>query len=265
MKGSLQKTFAFILLFLIPCFILFNFSFFKSKKDLSCPFSPDFISEESVFSEKPFVFLLYSKEPLKSIEQNILSILDQKYDNYRIVLMETKNIASYVDSIKKIVAKANKSHLLTILSFNEEKPIIECFQQTLNSFNDSEIVVQLSCSDWLANNEVLEKLNQIYSSNKETWLTYSQYIEYPSFQKGLIDPYVKKMLRNRYTKNFPWLSSYLKTYYAGLFKQIQSDSRFNNKKPLVSESLDLYFLPLAEYSRYHTRFIEEVLYVHNTT
>jgi hypothetical protein len=264
MNGPLQKTFAFIILLLIPCFILFNFSFFKSKRDLSCPFSPDFISEESVFSEKPFVFLLYSKEPLTNPEQNISSILEQKYDNYRIVLMETKNIIPHVDNIKTTVAKANKSHLLTILPFDEEKPTIECFQQALNSFKDSEIVVQLSCNDWLASNMVLEKLNQIYSSNPETWLTYSQYLEYPSYQKGLIDPYVKKMLRNRHTKNFPWLSSYLKTYYAGLFKQIKSDSRFGNKKPIVSESLDLYFLPLAEYSRYHTRFIEEVLYVHNT-
>lgn len=263
MNGSLQKTFAFILLLLIPTFILFNFSFFAGKKNLATPFSSDFLSEDAVFDEKAFAFLLYSNEPLKNPGQNISSILEQKYDNYRIVLIETKNILPYVDDIKQAVAKASKSHLLTIFSFDEETPTVTCFQETLKSFNDQEIVIQLDCNDWLANNEVVAKLNRIYTSNKETWLTYSQYLEYPSYQKGIINPYMKKMLRNRNTKNFPWATSHLKTYYAGLFKQIENAPSLNNRS-LTQESLDLYFLPLAEYSRYHTRFIEEVLYVHST-
>ena len=264
MKGSISKTFAFIVLLLIPCFILVNFSFFKSKKDQSNSFSSDFIHEDLAFAEKPFVFLLYSSEELKTCEQNISSILEQKYDNYRIVLMETNNIKCCSSVIKTMIAKENKIHLLTVLSYDDELPTIECFQKTLESIKNDEIVVQLECNDWLANNLVLEKLNQIYSSSEETWLTYSQYLEYPSYQKGSIDPYVKKMLRNRHTRKIPWLSSYLKTYYAGLFKQIKPDTRFNYKKALIPETLDLYFLPLAEYSKHHIRFIDDVLYVHNS-
>ena len=263
MKGSLQKTFAFIILLLIPCFILFNFSFFKSKRDLSTPFSSDFIADDGSFTEKPFVFLLYSSDELKTCEQNISSILEQKYENYRIVFMETGNVKSHTNLIRTMVGKENKTHLLEVLSFSEPKPTIECFQKALDSLKNEEIVVQLECNDWLANDLVLEKLNQIYSNSKETWLTYSQYVEYPSYQKGNARPYMKKMLRNRHNRKIPWISSYLKTYYAGLFKQIQQDTRFNYKKALAPETLDLYFRPLAEYSTHHIRFIDDVLYVHN--
>ncbi|MBM3193269.1 MAG: hypothetical protein FJZ59_03440 [Chlamydiae bacterium] len=263
MKGSIQKTFAFILLLLIPIFIASNFFFFRAKKDLPSSFSSDFMSDDTLFNEKRFAFLLFSNDCLKNPDQNISSILEQTYDNYRIVLMETKNILPYVDSIKQAIAKANKSHLLTIKSFDEEKPTVACFQQILDSFYDFEIVIQLDCNDWLANNEVVAKLNYIYTSNQETWLTYSQYLEYPSYQKGIIDPYMKKMLRNRKTKNFPWASSYLKTYYAGLFKHIKKTAHLKNT-PHEPDRLDLYFLPVAQYSRYHTYFIEEVLYIHNT-
>lgn len=265
MKGSIQKTFAFILLLLIPCFILVNFSFFKSKRDLSTPFSADFIHEESAFVEKPFIFLLYSNDSLKTCEQNISSILEQKYENYRIVLMETGNVQCCSNIIKTMIAKENKGHLLTTLTFEEKIPTIECFQKALDSLKDDEIVVQLECNDWLANNLVLDRLNQIYSKSPDIWLTYSQYLEYPSYQKGAVDPYLKKMIRNRQNRKIPWLSSHLKTYYAGLFKQIKPDSRFNYKKALVPETLDLYFLPLAEYSKHHIRFIDDVLYVHNAT
>ena len=265
MKGSIQKSFAFILLLLIPCFIVINFSIFKSKRDASQLFSSEFIHEDLAFSEKPFVFLLYSGDELKTAEQNILSILDQKYENYRIVLMETGNIQCCSTLIRTLIAKENKIHLLTILSFDDATPTIECFQKSLEFIKDDEIVVQLDCNDWLANNLVLEKLNQIYSNSSDTWLSYSQFLEYPSYQKGTVDPYLKKMLRNRHTNKIPWLSSYLKTYYAGLFKQIKPDSRFNYRKALIPETLDLYFLPLAEYSKNHIKFIEDVLYVHNSS
>jgi hypothetical protein len=265
MKGSYQKILACILLLLIPCFILCNFAFFKSKRDLSCAFCNDFIKEELAFVEKPFVFLLYSSDELTTCEQNISSILEQKYDNYRIVMIETGNIRSSTPLLKTMVAKEGKGHLLTVLPFTEALPTIECFQKALTSIKDSEIVIQLDCNDWLANDLVLEKLNQTYNLSDETWLTYSQYIEYPSYQKGTIDPYLKKMLRNRHTRKIPWITSYLKTYYAGLFKQIKPDPRFNNKKTLSPETLDLYFLPLAEYSKNHIRFIEDVLYIHNAS
>ncbi len=250
----MKRYLSFFLLLLIPAFILF----FKTKQ------SPPFTELTPIESEKSFVFLIYSTETPKTSEQNISSILEQKYENYRIILMETKNLNSSINTIKTMIAKENKSHLLTILSFEDESPTIECFQEVLHILKNDEIVIQLECNDWLAHNQVLTKLNQIYLSNNETWLTYSQFLEYPSYQKGSIDPYMKKMLRTRYNRKIPWLSSPLKIYYASLFKQIKTDPTFNYKKPLLPETLDLYFLPLAEYSKNHIRFIDDVLYVHNT-
>lgn len=223
--------------------------FFFTPKEIPPPLEID-------IKDKSFVFLLYTNETPKTCEQNISSILEQTYENYRIIFLETQNVKPFTNILKTLAAKENKSHLLQVLSFDEQIPSMKCFQKALDSIKNDEIVIQLECNDWLANNLVLTKLNQIYTTSEETWLTYSQYLEYPSYQKGVVDPYLKKLLRNRHTRKIPWLSSPLKTYYAGLFKQINSQST-------NPQTLDLYLLPLAEYSKNHIRFIEDPLYIHN--
>jgi hypothetical protein len=241
-----------------------NFSFFKSKKDLSLDVSTDFLNTDPIFVDKNFVFLIYAASQPLTVEQNIQSILDQKYESYRIVLMETDLIKSETSKIRQMVAKACKGHLLQIVSFEEKLPSIESFWLTLQTIKNDEIVIQIESNDWLLNDLVLSKLNQIYSQSKEIWLTYSEFLEYPSYQKGSIDPYVKKMLRNRKEKKIPWITAPLKIYYAGLFKEMSHQKSLNYKKPVDINNLEFFFKPLAEYSKHHIRFIQEVLYVHNS-
>jgi hypothetical protein len=264
MKGIFSKTVTFIILLLVPTFILMNFSFFRSKKDLSLNVSRDFLNSDSIVLDKNFVFLIYSARDPNTIEQNIQSILEQKYENYRILLMETDLIKSETSMIRQMVAKAGKAHLLTVIPFKEITPSIESFWLALETIKNDEIVIQIESNDWLANDFVLDKLNQIYSQSKEIWLTYSEFLEYPSYQKGSVDPYVKKMLRNRKEKKIPWITAPMKIYYAGLFKELSHQKSLNYKKSIDSNHLEFFFKPLAEYSKHHIRFIQEVLYVHNS-
>src|SRR3990167_6630941 len=148
-----------ILLLLIPCLIGVGLLFLRPPPPME-----EFIPIEQ---DKAFVFLLYSNNPPKTCEQNILSLLEQKYDNYRIVFMETGNVRSFTPTLKTMCAKENKSHLLTIVTFEEEKPNAYSFQKAISLLKDDEIVVQIECNDWLANGLILNRLNRLYASSED--------------------------------------------------------------------------------------------------
>jgi len=260
-KHRFQKILAIFLLLFIPAFIIANYSMLRSKRDLSCDIYNSFISEASYLTEKMFVVVLYSPCDFKGCEQSLTSILRQEYDKYRIVILHEGMKEEERDKIKHLAAKQNKAHLLTIISPKDALVNIHTFREVIEECKDDEIIVQLECSDWLAHEHVLEKLNQVYSSNSEIWLTYAQYMEYPSYKKGTSQPYAKRLLRDRYSKKTPWISSHLKTYYARVFKQLKQQNTPLYDLSLLRDNLNPYMLPMVDLSKNHIRFIEDVLFV----
>ncbi len=262
-KGLFQKLLALFIILLIPVFIIANFSILRSRHDPSVHFSTNFIPQEEYLTEKTFVFVLHVNNDDPLLEQNIQSIFNQKYDHYKIILLCSENHIEHLQKIKQLAAKENKIHLITFMKSGEKIVTLDTFCRAIQSCGDDEIIIQLDSNDWLAHEHVLTRLNETHSSSPEVWLTYSQYLEYPSYRKGDEEPYLKRMLRNRNSCNIPYLSAHFKTYYAGLFKQIKPDLKETFNRPLEQESLELYILPMVEVSKNHIRFIDDVLYIHN--
>lgn len=263
MKECIRIILSYFLLLFIPLGVLIGFYVFKQEDVLDkAGADHTFLSHVAEEKERSFVLLLYSMGAPQTYEKSFLSILSQAYPSYRIILIETRNLSPHRNYFQQMAARSNKLHLLKILPFDEELPTIETFYKAINLCKNDEIVVQLECNDWLVDENVLSKLNHTYFSQK-AWLTYAHYLEYPSYQKSKIEPFVKNLLRYPREQTIPWLSSPLKIYYAGLFKKIQI-THTNCKRPLIPETLDLFFMPLAKYSHKHICFVDDILYVHNT-
>lgn len=260
-KHYSQKILALLLILIVPAFILKNFPLLLSKRDLSCSFCTDFVPKEEYLTDKSFVFILYGKADQKTCEQCLSSIFHQKYDLYRVLCIIPKEIHSTI-SLKQLAAKEEKEDRLIFLEMDENVTLMDTFRLAIESCKNEEIIVQLEDFDWLAHENVLTKLNQIYSQSTDVWLTYSQYLEYPSYKRGDMQPYVKKMLRNRYKQKAPWLSSHLKTYYAGLFKKLNIDLRSPYYKEMQDGHLEAVMIPLVEHAKHHIRFIDDALYIH---
>lgn len=264
-KGLFQKLLALFLILLIPVFLLTNISLFHSKRKFSPHFSTEFIPKEEYLTQKNFVFVLHTGKDHLSLEHNIQSIFTQKYDHYRVLLLYSNVHKEELQKVKQLAAKENKLHLVTFFESPDEIITLDSFCEAINSCDDNEIVIQIHSHDWLAHENVLNRLNETHHSSPEIWLTYSQYLEYPSYRKGDEETYRKKMLRNRHSRKIPYLSAHLKTYYAGLFKQIHPDPKFTYKRALERETIDLYLLPMVEVAKNHIQFIDDVLYIHNST
>ena len=262
-KGLFQKLLALFLILLVPVFIIANFSLLRAKHDRTCAFTTEFIPTDEYLTDKSFVFVLYADNSLSNIEQNMHSIFSQKYDKYRLIIIHTPNRSEELQKINQVAARENKQHLLTFIESEENHPTIHTYCRAIDTCRDEEIVIQIDSHDWLAHENVLTTLNEAHIHSKEIWLTYSQYLEYPSYRKGDQSPYIKRMLRNRKSRKIPFLSAHFKTYYAGLFKQIKPDPKFTYKRSLDRENIDLYMLPMVETSKNHIRYIDDVLYIHN--
>ncbi|MBM3200855.1 MAG: glycosyltransferase [Chlamydiae bacterium] len=234
--NALHKLGLAFLIFLLPLFIVANFSVLRSKKDIASTFSTAFLDESPIEVDKSFVLILCVES--KVSEKTLSSIFEQNYENFRIILIDSSNDLEVIQGIYHVAYRYSKEHIISILKAQDDS-----LYHAVHSCRDDEIVLQMEHDDWLLHNNVLERINQVYA-NDQVWLTYSQYVEYPSWRKGNVRPFMKKTLKKASILDFPWVNSPFKTYYAGVFKKADS---------VVS---------LIEMSEKHIRFIDDALYVH---
>jgi|JI9StandDraft_1071089.scaffolds.fasta_scaffold18200_2 hypothetical protein len=265
-KGSsetiLHRILTVFFIMVVPLFILSHFSLLRSRRDLSCQISGDCFSTNNELQEKSFVFLLYGEGDGATYEHNLHSILSQKYDRYRIVYFLPKTEEALIEKLQLISIATGKREAISFVQLSSPLPTIDILRKAVESCKNEEVIVQLSVTDWLAHDNVLSLLNQAYNSGENIWLTYSEYLSYPSYQKGNLQPYIKRMFASYFHPKTPWLSSTFRTYYAGLFKQINPDFQVSHKKNLALDSLDLYMVPMVDNAKTHIHFIKEALYIH---
>ncbi len=262
-KGSsetiLHKVLTVFFILIVPVFILTNFSLLRSRRDLSCQMSIDCFSNEKDLSLKSFVFLLYGEGDESTYEQNLHSILTQSYDQFRVIYFLHKKDAKFLEKLQQMATVAGKKERISFVHIETPLPTIDILRKTIESCKNEEVVVQLPINDWLAHENVLSLLNNVYANSEEIWLTYSPYLKHPSYQKSPLPSYLKSFFS---TPKSPFLSSAFKTYYAGLFKQINPDFKTTHRKPLLSDSLDLYMVPMVDNAKAHIHFVKDALYVH---
>jgi hypothetical protein len=254
-----MKHFRSSILIFLALFVLTKTTLFFKK---SQPLNTSFLQKPDLTFEKRFTFALFAIDE-KTFLQTLSSVLGQNYDNYRALIFlkdsqEQKNF-------KTLCQRYNKEHLVEFIPIKKETDFINSYKNCINKCQDDEIIVQLSGDDWLSHPNVLKALNTIYTSSESIWLTYPEALLYPSYKKISKKAYLKKWLFKPKHDKIPYLASQLKTYYAGLAKQIATKKDFRPRHKTLENNLDLYLLPMIEAAKEHIHYIEEVLYIHKST
>ena len=131
----------------------------------------------------------------------------------------------------------------------------------IQTISSNAIVVIVDGDDWLAHNDVLAYLNAIYAQN-DVWLTYGQYQMFPGNAKGICCAFPKEIIANNDFRNYTWVASHIRTFYAGLFHKIKKDDLlYNGEFFRMTYDLAIMF-PMLEMTT-HICFIPEVLYIYN--
>lgn len=212
----------------------------------------------------------YNKE--KWIGFNINSIKQQSYDNFLAIYgYDLSNDNTRNEILKNI--EGDSRFILHDVPKQESQ--INNFYSSLNYLkqnnliSDTDIIIDLDGDDWLLHPFVFQYLNQVYQNN-DIWMTYGQYIEYPSGQLGghyymSLDDMIDKS--NSY-RSAPFPYSHLKTYKLWLLDKVPHeyliDPRTNKYWNITADfAMCMPMVEMAGKSRIYR--IEEPIYVYNSS
>jgi glycosyltransferase involved in cell wall biosynthesis len=211
--------------------------------------------------DHPLVVIIPSYNNEKWCERNIRSALDQDYSNYRIIFIDDYSTDNTLKIVQDIINDHPYQAKVTCISNRSRKLALQNLYEAIHSCNNYEIVLTLDGDDWLSHNYVLRKINQIYQ-DPQVWMTYGQYIKSDG-KRGGARMLPSAVVKNNSYRTYEFVTTHLRTFYAGLFKQIKKEDLMLDNV-FLPMAWDLGFMyPMLEMAQYHSRFIAEELYVYN--
>jgi glycosyltransferase involved in cell wall biosynthesis len=213
-------------------------------------------------TNKKFVVLIASYNNEKFVEKNLKSALDQNYTNYRIIYVDDAS----TDATHEIAQKIQSSYphkKMAIIHNEKNKGAMFNINSVIRQLEDDEIVCILDGDDWFSRNDVLEILNTYYK-NPDVWLTYGSYMTLHDGKRGYCSKKIPEdWIKNKSYRKNPWLTSHLRTFYAGLFKKIKETDLLKDGEFLKSATDMAIMFPMLEMANGRFRFVEQILYVYN--
>lgn len=228
------------------------------------------IDVRQIKENKPFVIVIPSYNNEAYVEKNLSSVLEQTYDNYRVIYIDDCSKDRTYEIAQKCIENHKAKERVTLIHNEINQKALSNIYYAINSCQDNEIVILLDGDDWLSNGNVLKELNRYYNDSN-VWLTYGQYMTYPKYEIGICrEPLFKTYLKSGnlrkvglFSKKTDWFFSHLRTFYAGLFKKIKKEDLLYNGEFFPS-AWDLAILfPMVEMARQHAVFIPSILYIYN--
>jgi len=214
--------------------------------------------------EKPIVVVVPSHNNEALCEKNLNSICTQHYTNYHVLYVDDASTDGTADTVAAYVAHMNLQDRVTIIKNPVRRGALYSIYLAVQCCPDEVIVMVVDGDDWLVedNSYIFQMINEIYD-DLDIWMTYGQFIEYPSGKKGFCKPIpdaVKKSVTYRY---YDWVSSHLKTFYAGLFKAIPI-GQFIREGSFLRAACDYAFMmPILELAGGRAYCVPDVIYVYN--
>ena len=250
----------------------FNVNKKKHQKSVESPvLSPPYFGGEpislldhsqSIKNQKPFVVIIPSYNNENFCRKNLESVFNQEYENFRVIYIDDCSKDKTFSIVKELFEKWDKSNGYKLIHNNHRYGAMANLYRAVHQCKPNEIVVTLDGDDWFAHERVLQWLNTAYSDGK-TWLTYGQYIDYPRYTFGCNRPISLNGYSEKNFRNHPWVTSHLRTFYAGLFHKIRLDD-FYYQNGFYQMGWDFsMMMPMIEMAWGHVRFIPDVLYIYN--
>lgn len=255
-KSAIKRIFILFIILLLPTFFIREYRLIKSKKETRILPADHFTHIKlDPIEDKSFTFIVLTHNHANTIEKNYDSIFTQKYADYNVIYIDQGSTDGTVELIRKKIGINQEAKLIEKTQSHEA---YEAYYKEVLKCPDNQVIIHLQGSDWLMHEDVLSLLCQSYA-HPDVWLSYGQYLDYRSYQKGMTNPKPKKNLCKKRIHRAPWVLAPLKTYYAGLLKKLHIEAGFFLSIEDEHGLLD----PMAELGKAHVRFIPDVLFIHN--
>ena len=186
------------------------------------------------------------------------SINNQTYTNYTAIIIDDASTDDTWIEINKY--KTDKYQLYR----NKEniKNAANIVQTLKSNISDNDVIVILDLDDWFAHNNVLQKLNNIYT-NEKCWTTYGHYKHLQKQQKMI--GYPLKVIQERSFREYKLLWHHLRTFKGFLLRNIDNNDLKGPDGNFIPNTWDLAVgFPILEMTPPEKlRYIPEILMVYN--
>lgn len=212
--------------------------------------------------EKPIVVIIPSYNNSDWYLPNLRSVLEQNYKNFRVIYIDDHSNDGTGELVESYLEIHDTEKRVTLIQNPERIGALENIYNAVWQCNPSEIIVTVDGDDWLPDGNVLQFLNQMYS-DPDVWMTYGQYKLFPNEMTGGAEPIPECVISSNSFREYPWVSTHLRTFYAGLFQKIKKDDFLHNGA-FFPVTWDLAFMfPMLEMAGTHSRFVSTIVYVYN--
>lgn len=204
-------------------------------------------------------------------ERNLDSVVGQNYKNLHVVIIDDCSTDLTGKKIDEYVEKNNLKDIVTIIHNKQRQGSIKNIYDAVHTIDDSRIVVLVDGDDELGFQEnrqydknVLTYIADVYN-DKKIWMTYGQYIHSHDSRIGHCAPIAHDICRENKFRQSEFVSSHLKTFYAGLFKKIKKEDLMHEDKFFpAGGDLAIMFALLEMCAEGHFKFIDKILYFYNS-
>jgi glycosyltransferase involved in cell wall biosynthesis len=219
------------------------------------------LTKSSSTTEKKFVIVIPSYNNQKWYKRNLQSALSQNYDHFTIIYTDDCSSDDTGNLVERYLEQNDPEKRVTLIKNKVRRGALHNLYLMINMCEDDAIIVTLDGDDWLPDDEVLSRLNTIYS--EEVWLTYGQFELYPSKTRGWASPMPDYIVENSAFRDFQHLPTHLRTFYAWLFKQIKLEDflYLGQFYPMTWDMVMMF--PMIEMAGERHRFIPDIMYTYN--
>ena len=224
--------------------------------------------------EKPLVVVVTGYNVSSWAKRNLDSIFSQKYTNYRVIYIEDCSTDNTAKIVEQYIQEHGLEDRVTLIKNTSRCYKLKNIYNAYHSIDDWDIIVQVDGDDWLADNQVFQKINRAYSQ-EEVWITYGQFKkDGPDGRKrnkvGYCAPVPSDILFSGKLREWnKFVFMHLRTFYAWLFKSIKLEDFLTDAVPGFKGQFYPYandvamMFPMIEMACRHYKCFSDVLYILN--
>ncbi len=217
---------------------------------------------KSYNNDTPMVIIVPTYNNKDWYDRNLASIFTQKYDNYRVVIIDDHSEDKTASLIENYIQEHNQEYKCTLIRNERRCCKMANIYKAIHACEDHELIVMLDGDDWFTDDGVLRYLNELFQSN-DIWVTAGGYVEWPSGHPGFGRPIPQEIVDQNKFRLYRSGTSAMRAFYAWLFKQIKLEDFFIDGHFFKVASDPAKMIPMYEMAGNRIAYNYRKVYVYN--
>lgn len=213
--------------------------------------------------QKRLVVIIPSYNNSRYYKQNLDSVFNQKYQNYRIIYIDDASDDGTGVLVENYIKEKHQDSRITLIKNKQRVGALSNIYNAIRLCEPTDIIVNLDGDDVFFDANALAYINKTYQ-NPSVWMTYGQFRYVPQDRYGRAQQLPLHVIQNCNFRSYDWVTSAPRTFYAQLFNKIDPKDLMDHDGKFFKVAWDLaYMFPMLEMAGSHSRFIARILYDYN--